>query len=68
MGIPILGCNDLGFPHVQIAVDKASLITGSNRDERWSRHNQILESKYVDILYVEYNTPNFYKQGALKIY
>lgn len=61
MGIPILGYNDLEFPHVQIAVDKASLITGSNRDERWSRHNQILyvfvlvlESKYVDILYIQY--------------
>lgn len=27
----------------------------SSRDERWSRHNQILESKYVDILYVQYS-------------
>lgn len=54
MGIPIRGWSDLGVPHVQIAVDKASLITGSSRDEKWSRHNQILECKYVDILYVQY--------------
>lgn len=27
-----LGYNDLGFPQAQIAVDKASLITGGNRD------------------------------------